>query len=197
MRWMLFVVMGISLSMLAYASGSKVDPEDYIDLGTLIIAKDNHIPEFTLSYVKPEGIGTILNPERVSLFIEELVVDGKKVRSGGSNWGMADEMYDRIRDESVPLEEENRTIDMRWFEYGEDYKIYYDRISYQIYAYGRYQNSRTYHIDYGAREVFMTYSILYPGVNDTRWKSFKRVPDGVNQKYYVKWTLEWEPIGGE
>ena len=194
MRWMLFIVMGISLSMLSYASGSKAGPEDYIDLGTLMIGKNNRSLRLTLPYVKPEGIGNIWLPECVSLFIEELVVDGKKIRSGGPAWATGDEMYDRIRKESVPLEEENRTIDMRWSSIKNDF---YEGLIYTIYAIKRYRHSRDYVIDYGAREVFMVYSILYSGVNDTRWKSFKRVPDGVNQKYYIKWTIEWESIGGE
>ena len=82
---------------------------------------------------------------------------------------------------------------MVWSEYGLDGSQPY--ITYVVYGFGRYQTPRTYVIEYGAKEVFMAYSFTYPETSGIWKRYFQRKPEGIERKFHVKWTIEWESSG--
>ena len=143
MKLTVFFLLSIAIAIPSHASSRNVDLSDYIDLGTMKIGKNTKtFPNVVLPYIKPEGITEIWTPDRATLYIEKFIVDGKRVGAGLPNWGAAEEIYDEIRAETVPKEEETREFDMVWSEYGLDGSQPY--ITYVVYGIGWYQNSRTY-----------------------------------------------------
>ena len=174
----------ISLSMM-YASGNAEILDDYVDLGNIDVVIGKQYYDLLLPYKKPEGVTKVPTKDEVGIIFHELIVDGKKVRPR-KMYFTAIEMG-KLREESTPFEMESRTIMLSFWALGvkPDETIIIEGLFYNS-AIWKLSTPEQYNIPYGAKEVFLRYSILYP------YDVIKHSSNiNLDQEYVVRWTMEW------
>jgi hypothetical protein len=189
--WFIFFILSVSL----FASGGREQQWEYIDLGEIQVPIITN-PRLTgnyfripLPYVKPRGVTSIPVYEILSIYIDKLTVDGKKIRRKRL-FLQEKTAIDLLNVEDAGEEEEEHFMEMMW-------RIVRDRnngdrllgVAYDSET-GNTFRREEYSIPYGAREVFLTYRIRTP-IYSSDWK---HVDFYYTEQQTVKWTFVWPVV---
>jgi hypothetical protein len=180
----IIVIVFIILSIQAYASGNNERVMEYTDLGihTVDTKKPFVIP---LSYVKPKNIDKAPILDITCVVFDKLIADGKEIKR--KRLYLSEKMFvDRWNVEEVNVEEEDRFIEMEWFvETAKANKTEILALVYESET-GDTLKREQYIIPYGAKEIFLTYSIRIPIYSD--WKVVDFFHTALKM---VRWEIEW------
>jgi hypothetical protein len=183
------------LSVPIYASGSRGQPMEYVDLGELKIQPvnyyetiKNYYEKISLPYVKPKGVKRIPFRDSMSIILLSLVVDGNEVRR--KRLFLSEKWVDYLYVREAGEEEENRFMEMGW--YIERSKTSNRRITGLEYISdtGNTGRREQYIIPYGSKEVFLTYRIRIPPIPIYSERSTFDI--FYTELQTVKWTIVWE-----
>ncbi len=178
----------IAMSMVN-ASGDVEIPDNYIDLGIINVVIRKQYYNLLLPYEKPEGVTKVPTKDNVGIIFHELIIDGKKVNPKKMYFSAIE--TDRLREESTNYEAEHREIMLSWWasRVNPDEKMIKEGLFF-ITANWEITTPEQYNIPYGAKEIYLRYSILYPyDVISNNTSSID-----LDQEYVVKWTMEWPVV---
>lgn len=175
---------------IAYASGNVEPPATYVDLGNINIVLGKRRYELLLPYEKPAGVTKVPNHISTGVIIHSLIVDGKIVRPKRQYFASNDAIT-RLYEEDVGVEKECRTLEFLWgtLEVNPDETV----IKKGVFCVTFPEKSiipEQYNIPYGAKQVFLKYSIRYP--LDVISNNMSNI--NLDQEYVVRWTMEWPEV---
>jgi hypothetical protein len=152
-----------------YASGRIETPTNYIDIGQLDLTTRNTSNNIFLPYIKPAGIDRIITSSVRGLIIEEMIVDGRRIRPNRTIFNAGSYTFTLSpQEEIVDIEEGHFTMPMLWrVGFGLD-RMHDDWLQEGIYFqyFSRNGQLRNFPdrivIPYGSNEIFITYRIRFP-----------------------------------
>ena len=176
----------VTAIMSTYSSGKIEIQDEYVDLGLIKVMIGLEKYEINLPYEKPYGISKVPTKDQTGLVIHELIVDGKIINPK-KKYFSTNETIDRLYEEDTGVDKEHRKLKLLWWALGvkpDEAKIkkglFYETVI------GKTPTPEQYVLPYGAKEVFLRYSILYP------YDVIKHSSNiNLDQEYVVRWTMEW------
>ena len=198
MKKYFLVLLILFFSSCLYASGRTEIPTNYINIGQLDLTLRKTYNTILLPYIKPEGISKILTSNVQGLIIEEIIVNGKKIKPKRELFYMGtDEAISYLNEKNVNIEEAQFMMPMTWNVLFDGETLHDDLLKEGIYFnyYSRNgqirYNPDKYIIPYGNEEVFITYRIRFPIYPDeSRFREFI-VSD---ELYTVKFNILWPEL---
>lgn len=178
MRNRYLILLLLFFPIVLYSTGKAEIPENFNDINVVKnISEKGRFWGISLSlpYQKPLGIEKVYITDMASISIEKLIVNGQIVKPK-LEWASAIEAISEIWDEDVDSSEKKLLRDMVWDSSSWDNDIYF--ISWPHFE---KSNPYRYLIKEGAKEVYMTYKILFPDGEET-------------ESYTVRWEMSWEDI---
>jgi hypothetical protein len=187
----------IALSLKTYASPSREIPTDYLDLGKMYIPNEKAVYELPLQYWKPEGVTEICVLDIIGIWIHEMFVDGELIHPikgslrdtrspNGNGYARSDSagnyytMIMRLR--MIP---ENR-LEQEFYQ-KELAKKTGSGLFYETWVEND-NKIRLYWIPYGAKEIYINYSICV--INGTFGRKFNIIEADKT----IRFELEWEEL---
>ncbi len=186
----ILIIVFVLFMYYVYAVGKVEIPANFTDLGYFEVTPVKTEYSLFLPYVKPTGIIEIPILHTTGLHIQELIIDGKYVRPK-QEWGR--EYYDVWDRKTVGNEESDHLLESGWSlrPYSEDGA----KIGLCLWTnfLNRGQPLR-YDIPYGTKEVYMTYSIIFPYPLTKCEEVDEIIKKAEKQTYTVKWTITWSEL---
>lgn len=168
----------VIISVVLLVSGKQKRPDDYIDLGEIMIDfNQGYAVEFPLPYTKPEGVTVIPIRDRECIIIHMITADGRKVRPQRQyfKYFMAAVERDRLNVQLAGEEQEMEyAMMMGWFPKksadGEPPSLRYRSWTGKNIL--ETLGDEDFYIKYGCKEVFINYSIRFSlwDTSSSKWE---------------------------
>jgi hypothetical protein len=160
-KYWIFVIFLMVKGDLLFAHGKVELPSGYVELDDIIVSLGKKNYELLLPYNKPDGIDRIFTKDKVGILIHRIIGDGKLIlprRQYFSNDEAIAIKYEKFVDTKRDILE----FKMTWFALGA--RITNENIREGLFyeTLDRKKNIYIFNIPYGIREIYITYSILFP-----------------------------------